>query len=90
MKNKVNEHLVGLSFGTMVGGLHAAWSLLIMAGSAQAFLDWIYDIHFLNNPFIVSGFDATKALTLVAVTFVVGYGMGWIVARIWNMFAKKH
>lgn len=81
--------MVALSLGLLMGLFHLVWSILVMLGSAQALLDWIYGLHFLNNPFMVSQFEITKAATLVIVTFAVGYVAGWVFAWIWNMWAKK-
>ncbi|MBI3443083.1 hypothetical protein HY008_00225 [Candidatus Woesebacteria bacterium] len=80
---------VGLVLGTFAGGMHLLWSLLVLLGFAQPLLDWITWIHFLNNPLIVGNFEATRALVLIVVTFAVGYGVGFVLAHLWNLIQGK-
>ncbi len=86
---KLKAHETGLALGTMVAALHAVWSLLVWAGLAKPFMDWILMLHFLTNPYRVLPFDLVSSLTLIVVTFVVGYLFGWVFANIWNRVAKK-
>lgn len=89
MKGKLHEHTVGIIVGAFVGLMHLVWSTIVALGFAQGLIDWIFGLHFLENPYVVSSFDMTKAATLVIVTSLVGYFMGWVFATIWNMVAKK-
>lgn len=75
-------------FGAFLGFWHALWSAMVALGFSQAILDFIYRIHFLNNPFQVHAFTMTTALTLVIVTSLIGYGIGWMCAGIWNRIQK--
>jgi hypothetical protein len=86
---KLNGHTVGLICGTFLGLFHTVWALLVSGEVAQKLLNWVYEIHFLNNPFRVATFDLTTAVVLVAVTSVVGYCAGWVFAAIWNNVMKK-
>lgn len=86
---KLDEGMVALSLGAFLGLWHLGWALLVMLGLAQAILDWIYGIHFLNNPFTVGAFDLTRAAILVITTFVIGYLAGWLFAWLWNMWLKQ-
>lgn len=85
---KLNGHTVGLILGILTGLWHAIWALLVMVGSAKPILDFIYGIHFLSNPFVIRPFDMTTAVTLVIVTAVIGYVIGWAFATIWNMLKR--
>ncbi len=85
----LDKNTTGFIFGSLAGLAHLFWSALVGAGLAQQFLDFIYSIHFLNNPFTVSGFDIVKAITLVVVTFACGYIGGFVFAIIWNMMVVK-
>ncbi len=76
----------------MLGGFlalwHALWSVLVLLGLAQGLLDFIYKIHFLNNPFVIAGFDVRKAVVLIIVTGVIGYVVGWVCSWLWNKLHK--
>lgn len=78
-----------LIVGTFVGLMHLVWALMVAFGFAQAWMDFVLSLHFVNNPYTVASFDVTKALMLVVVTFAVGYLGGWIFAYLWNMLLKK-
>lgn len=85
---KLNPSKVGLSLGVFVGGVHVAWSTLVALGLAQGLLDFIFGLHMIANPYQVTGFDVMKAGTLIVVTFLVGYGVGYIFANVWNKVHK--
>lgn len=88
MKGKLDKKETGLLLGAFMALFHAAWSLVVATGLAQTFLDWIYGLHFLINPFVVQPFDLVTAVTLVLVTFVFGFLFGWIFAFLWNKVKK--
>lgn len=77
-----------LVFGFFVALMHAVWMLLIFLGVAQFYLNWIFGLHLLSNPYLVLPFNFGTALMLVVFTFVVGYIMGWVFAFIWNRLHK--
>ena len=89
MKGKLHPNTTGLLFGAFFGLWHLVWALLVASDLAQGFLDWMYSIHFLENPFFVAPFDLMTAVTLVVVTSFVGYMVGWVFASLWNTIAKK-
>ncbi|OGG11842.1 hypothetical protein A2Z00_01535 [Candidatus Gottesmanbacteria bacterium RBG_13_45_10] len=89
MKGKLNAHCVGVIFGSFLGLFHLAWALMVALGFAQTILDWIYMLHFLNNPFRIAEFNVVTAATLVIFTAVVGYVVGWVFAMLWNMAPKN-
>lgn len=67
-----------MMLGLFFGGLHALWALMVYTGFAQVYVNWIFGLHFLSNPFWIQPFKIETALTLVAFTFVVGYVAGFI------------
>lgn len=79
---------MALTLGVLLGGWHLVWSVLVAAGLAQSLLDFIFSIHMLANPYQVTGFDVMKAGILVVITFVGGYGAGYIFANVWNKVHK--
>lgn len=90
MKGKMmSEHTAGMVVGSLFGIMHAVWTLLVASGFAQTYLNWIFGLHFLSNPFIVAPFDFGTAALLVIVTSLIGYVVGWVLAVLWNMTAKK-
>lgn len=86
---KLVPHKVGLVVGAFFGIVHAIWAAVVALGFAQTFMNWIYSLHFLNNPFVVAPFDIGVAITLVIVTFIVGYILGQIFTSVWNYLLKQ-
>jgi hypothetical protein len=88
---KLDKGKVALSLGIFFGLVHLVWALLVLLipSILQTFLNWIYGVHFLNNPFFVTGFNLVKAISLVLYTFVVGYIFGWVFAEVWNWAQKR-
>ncbi len=87
MRN-TNPNKTGLALGGLMGLWHFVWGLFVAFGIAQMLIDFIYSIHFLNNPFIVNSFNVVLWLTLIVVTTVVGYIFGYVFAIIWNKINK--
>lgn len=75
---------VGLVVGALLGGWHILWALLVLTGVAQALLDFIFWAHMIQSIYIVKAFDISAALTLVIITFVMGYAFGFVGAIFWN------
>lgn len=86
---KLSEHQVGLAIGAFFGLMHAVWALVIYLGFAQTWLDFVLDLHFLENPFAVFVFDLQKAAILVMITAVIGYVAGFVFAKVWNLVMAK-
>lgn len=86
---KLDPQKTGLGLGSLTGLMHLIWSLLVALGLAQGWMDWVFSLHFLNNPFTVGGFDVVTALTLIVVTSIVGFAVGFAFATIWNYWQKK-
>ena len=86
---KCDKQKVAMITGLFVGGMHLVWALIVATGLAQSLMDFIYGLHFLNNPFTVNPFDLTNAIILVLLTTVVGYIAGWAGTWLWNKIYKK-
>lgn len=86
---KLNTQKVALTAGVFVGGWHVVWSVLIVLGLAQPLLDFVFWMHMLTVPYRVTGFTVTQSVTLIVVTFFVGYVGGWIFSGVWNYLHKK-
>jgi hypothetical protein len=87
-KLKLNPNQTGLVVGAFIGLWHFVWGLVVVGGMATLILDFIYSIHFLSNPFLVQPFDVVKWITLIIVTAVFGYIVGYVFALLWNKLHK--
>lgn len=76
-------------FGVLFGGWHALWSVLVSMDLATPILDFVFNLHFLTNPYRVKLFVLSTAIELVVVTFLVGYVLGYIGALVWNWKLKR-
>lgn len=83
-----NSKKVGLVFGLFMALFHFVWALLVLSGVAQMFLDFIYKIHSLSNPFVVQPFNLGRTILLLIITFSVGYIFGYVLSAIWRKFQK--
>ena len=86
---KLDPQKTGLVLGSFAALVHVAWSLLIIMGLAQWWMDWVLSLHFLNNPYTVASFDFITAFTLVVLAGVMGFVVGFVFATIWNYWQKK-
>lgn len=86
---KCNPFTVGLYTGLLIGFCHFVWAALVAFGLAQVWMDFMFSLHFLNNPFQVGAFDMGTAAFLIIMTSVVGYGFGWVATWVWNRIQKK-
>ncbi len=87
-EKELNPGKVGLIIGAFMVIVHLIWSLMVASGIAQSFLNWIFQLHFVKNSFVVAGFDLVTAIYLLIVVFVVGYILGWIFAWVHNSIHK--
>ncbi len=73
-----------LVFGSLAGGWHLLWSLLVALHWAQPLIDFIFWIHFIKPVYVVEGFGLGRALILIAVTSTIGGGVGYFFGLLWN------
>lgn len=79
-----NPGKVGLVLGSMLGGFHLVWSVLVLLNWGQPVIDFVFWAHMIHVSYIVGPFDIIASATLIVLTFCVGYVMGQIGARVWN------
>jgi hypothetical protein len=84
MKEMFDKHKAGVALGLILGLWHLTWSLLVASGQAQVLIDWIFRLHFIQPPYTITQFSVGTAATLIVVTSVLGYVLGWLFAAIWN------
>jgi hypothetical protein len=80
----ITPHRAGLVLATLLGGWHLLWALLVAVDWAQAVLNFVFWIHFLNPPYTVAPFHAGIAVILILVTATLGYAIGYVLAVLWN------
>jgi hypothetical protein len=82
--NHLNPKKAGLAVGAFVGGVHVVWSLLVALNWAQLLINFVLWMHMISLPYVVKAFDFTAALTLIVITYLAGYAVGYLFAKIWN------
>ena len=83
--NHLSPHTTGLALGGLLGFIHLLWALLVFAGVAQGALNFVFRMHMLTTGITVDAFSFTRAIGLIVMTFVIGYVVGWLFAKVWNM-----
>ena len=86
----VNALNLGVAVGALVGFLHLAWALLVMAQFAQPVIDFVFWIHFVRPAFRVEPFDPGRAAILVVVTGFVGFVGGYALGLALNWLHRPH
>jgi K+-sensing histidine kinase KdpD len=80
----ISRSRAGVVLGSLTGLSHLIWSLLVAFGVAQWAINWIFRLHFIQPPYTVTAFNFGTAVTLIVVTSVIGFVIGWLFAAIWN------
>jgi len=89
MKTKINPIDAALLLGMLFGILHLSWLILVYLKHAQIFLDFIYWAHFIKPIFEVESFDAGRSLILLTLTVSVGFVLGYVLSKIFNMLIEN-
>ena len=84
----LNNHKVGLALGSFVSLLHAVWAILVALGVAQSLMDFVFYLHMVVNPYMISDFNFGLAVGLVVYTAIMGYVVGWVFAALYNWAQK--
>lgn len=86
---KLKGNKIALVVGLYVAAIHALWALLVGAGVAQTYLDWIFPLHFINNLFTVISFSWISAFALIIMAFAASYAATWLFVLLWNAVKMK-
>jgi hypothetical protein len=84
MASKLGATTTGLVLGAMLGSMHLFWSLLVAAGWGQPIMNFIFWMHFIKPIYLIEPFESIRAISLVVVTTVIGFIVGWAAAWLWN------
>ncbi|MEK7068676.1 MAG: hypothetical protein AAB964_02580 [Patescibacteria group bacterium] len=79
-----DKNKAGLVAGALLGGWHVVWSVLVLTGMGQVIYDFVLWAHMLHVPVVVGPFDVGASVTLIVVTAVFGYVLGYVGAWVWN------
>ena len=87
----IHKNRWGLALGLLLAIIHAVWSLAVylIPTQLQKFLNWVFVLHAIRPVWILTKFDLTNALILIALTFVTGYIVGWLLAALINMLTRE-
>ncbi len=81
----VSKNKLGLVVGSFFGLWHLSWSFLVALGFAQILVNFLFRLHFIQPPYTVTPFRFGVAVTLIVITFTVGYLVGWLLGASWNL-----
>ncbi len=84
---KFNRPAVAIA--TFIAGMHALWALMVAIGVGQAYLDWIFPLHFIGTTFSVMSFSLLTALLLIIVAFIATYLAVLLFGVVWTLMMKK-
>lgn len=85
----MRKNSLGLVVGVLLSAVHVVWLALVATGVAKVCVDWVLSMHHMTFSYTVEAFDPVKGATLVVLTFVVGYVVGWVLAGLCNLMKKK-
>ena len=86
---RLSANKSGVMLGTLLGGWHLLWAVVVAAGWGQPLLDFVFWMHFLKPVLVIEDFSIGRALILVVVTAAAGYGFGFLGAAIWNRLQAR-
>ncbi len=84
----LNGKKLGLALGSFAAFIHLVWVILVALNWAQPWINFVYKMHSINNPFMILPFDLTRSVLLIFIAFIMGNIIGNIFALFWNRFHK--
>ncbi len=84
MSAHISVSKAALVLGTVFGGWHLCWLVLVALGWAQPVIDFVFWIHFIKPIYVIEPFEIVRAVILLIVTTGVGFVIGSVFALVWN------
>jgi hypothetical protein len=84
-----DKNRVGLVGAALLGGWHLVWSILVATGVGQAIYDFILWAHMIRLSIVIGPFNPSAAATLVLMTALLGYVIGYTGAWVWNRMQAR-
>ena len=85
---KLSPSKTAFGLGVFLALWHFVWAIMVAAGIAQAFLDFIFNLHMMTPAFDVAEFSLDRAVGLIVTTAIIGGIAGWVFAMVWNKISK--
>jgi hypothetical protein len=79
-----------LVIGLFAAAMHVLWVLSVAIGVGQSYLDWIFPLHLISNPYSVMPFNLGSALLLPVVAFVCSYIATLLFVWLWKIVKVKN
>lgn len=78
------KNKLALTLGFFFAAVHSVWVLLIayMPVQLQAFLNWVFRLHGIEPYWTITFVTLWGAISLIILTFIVGYIIGWVLEGI--------
>jgi len=80
----LNPHETGKVVGSLVVTWHVIWLILIWVGWAQPLMDFVLWAHMIHVQVTVGVLEPLPVITLVVLTALSGYALGFLFAVIWD------
>lgn len=79
---------VALAVGLMSGVVHIVWSVVVLVGLGQSWVNFVTGMHFVSTTMTVLPFNFVTAVEVTAIAIVMAYVGGFVFATIWNKVQK--
>jgi hypothetical protein len=78
-----------LVIGLFAAAMHIIWVLSVALGVGKTYLDWIFPLHLIANPYTVLPFNLGSALLLPVLAFVGSYLATLLFVWLWKKIKVK-
>jgi hypothetical protein len=85
---QLNATKVGILFAMVTGGTHLLWSILVAAGWAQSFINFVFWAHFIKPIHVVVRFEIARAVALLVLSASIGFLFGLAAGLVWNVLHR--